>query len=290
MPELPEVETTRKDLSKEIIGLKIKKCWIGVPSRIFIRSQSLGNNFNEAIAGKTIKSVERKGKNIIINLSDSVSILIHQKISGHILLGNWKMSAGKWIAEEKQLLEKVNSFIHLAFFLSDGRMVTLSDPRKFFKVELWKNEDLQNSVDMKNLGPDALKISQKDFQKIILSRRQEIKKLLLNQNCISGIGNIYSDEILWDAETSPFRRANSLKEKEIEAIFKSMVKILKEALRLKGDSISDYRMINGERGNYQNFHKVYQRDGQPCKRQDGGIIQKKKFGSRYLRYCPVCQK
>ncbi len=290
MPELPEVETTKKDLAEQIISKKIKSFWIGIPSRVSFFSDFNKNNFEKKISGKTIKDIKRKGKNIIIDLSDDISILIHQKIAGHILLGEWQKNNNTWISSDKNLLEKVNSFIHFIIFLTNKKMIAVSDPRKFFKVEFWRKNDLYESRTMQELGPDALEITFKEFQESLLKRKQEIKKLLLNQNFISGIGNIYSDEILWDCKISPFRKAHSLKENEIKSLYKSMIKILNKALKLKGDSTSDYRLITGEKGGYQNFHKVYRRDGQLCMRKDNGIIKRKKFGNRSLRYCPICQK
>lgn len=290
MPELPEVETTKKDLSKKIILEKVKGCWVGLPNRTFIRSDFKKRDYSEIIKGGKIENVYRKGKNIIIDLSNGVSILMHQKISGHILFGKWQYDSGKWISKDKLLAQKINSFIYFIIFLTNGNMIALSDPRKFFKVEFWKKEDLEESQAIKELGPDALEIDLKRFQGLLGKRKQGIKKLLLNQSFISGIGNIYSDEMLWDAAISPFRKANSLKEDETKKLFKSMRKILKESLRYKGDSTSDYRLITGEEGSYQKRHKVYQRDGEKCPRNDGGIIKREKFGNRSLRYCPICQK
>jgi formamidopyrimidine-DNA glycosylase len=289
MPELPEVETTKKDLASRIVSKKTIKCWTDVPSRVSVCSDFKKKKIDQIIENKIIQEVERKGKNIIIHLSDDVSILIHQKISGHVLFGKWKKQGDSWIPEDKKLMEKVNSFIHFIVFLSNKEMIALSDPRKFFKVEFWKKKDLMESKTIKELGPDALEISLKEFQERLTKKKQEIKKLLLNQSFVSGIGNIYSDEILWEARISPFRKANSLSEKETKIIYQTILKVLKKALALKGDSVSDYRLITGEKGGYQNLHNVYQKENQACKRKDGGIIQKKKFGSRALRYCPVCQ-
>ncbi len=288
MPELPEVETTRSDLEKKAVSEKLDGLWIGLPKKVSVKSDFKNKNPEEIIKGEKIESVKRKGKNIIFCLSKNKSILVHQKISGHLLFGKWEKKSNKWVTNDKNLSEKINSFIHFIIFLSNGEMIALSDPRQFFKVEIWKNEDLE--LKLKEIGPDALEINIDDFKRIFEKRKGEIKKLLMNQSFLSGIGNIYSDEILWDAEISPFRKANLISNKEKKVLHKSIGKILKKALKLKGDSISDYRLINGEKGSYQNYHKVYQRDGLFCKRNDKGVIKKKKFGNRHLRYCPVCQK
>ncbi len=288
MPELPEVETTTKDLSKVIVSRKIVGVWTDLPKKITVKSFFDSIDFEKIIKGLTIEKVERRGKNIIFFLSKDVSILLHQKISGHVMFGKWKKISNSWVTENKKLSEKVNSFLHFIIFLDDSNMIALSDPRQFFKVEIWKKEELME--DLKKIGPDALKISFIEFKKITEKRKGEIKKLLMNQGFVSGIGNIYSDEILWDAGISPFRKANSFSEKELSELYFSMKKILKKAVEVKGDSLSDYRLINGEKGGYQKFHKVYQREGLECKRKNCGIIQRKKFGNRHLRYCPKCQK
>jgi len=280
MPELPEVETTKNDLKKRIVSRKIEGFWVGVPSRVFGKTNLAVN--------KTIQSLERRGKNIIINLSDDVSILIHQKISGHLLWGHWTKEKNKWVSKDKEMNHRVNSYIHFIVFLSDKKMVALSDPRKFFKVEINKEQEILEKI--KDLGPDALEVSLDEFKKRIKQKKQIIKKLLLDQTFIAGVGNIYSDEALWQAKISPFRPACSLKDQEIKELYLSMRKILKKALELKGDSTSDYRLVTGEEGGYQKFHKVYQRDGKLCLRKDGGIIQREKFNNRSLRYCLKCQK
>jgi formamidopyrimidine-DNA glycosylase len=287
MPELPEVETTKKDLSRLITSKKIIGAWTDLPKKISIKSCFQEKDIEKIIKGLKIEKIERVGKNIIFYLSKNRAILLHQKIAGHIMFGKWEKVSGAWVTKNKKLSEKVNSFIHFIVFLEGGDMVALSDPRQFFKVEIWKIQELKE--DLKKIGPDALKISLQVFKKIIKKRKGEIKKLLINQEFVSGIGNIYSDEILWHSKINPLRKVNSFSEKEILSLYYSMKKILKKAVDVKGDSISDYRLITGEKGGYQKFHKVYQREGLDCKRKDGGIIKRKKFGNRYLRYCPICQ-
>ncbi len=280
MPELPEVETTVRDLSTVVVGSKIKDLWTDTPKRFFVFSK-------EEFKGKKIISVERRGKNIIINLTGGVSFLIHQKIAGHLLIGNWSFNK-RWIPEKGPLEEKVNSYIHFIITLNNG-MIALSDPRKFAKIEFWDRDDLEEKL-KKELGPDALIVDRKEFKERISQRKSIIKTVLLNQAVISGIGNIYSDEILWDARINPYRRPESLSEEEKDRLYRSTKKILKRALVLKGDSMSDYRLIDGTKGGFQEEHKVYGREGLPCYRKDGGVIERKKIGNRSLRFCPVCQK
>ncbi len=285
MPELPEVKTTVDELAQKIIGCRIIDFWTDVPKRVaFFFDGDI-----DTIKGSAIEGIERRGKNIIISLLNGKNILIHQKISGHLLLGKWKKEKEKWVPSKEPLLEKINSYIHFILFLDNGEMIAMSDPRKFAKIEFWTKDKLEAHL-KKILGPDALEIDFEDLSQILSKRGGSIKSVLMDQPTISGIGNIYSDEILWDSKISPFKKSKELSRVEMKRIFNSMEKILNLAIELKGDSMSDYRLIDGTKGGYQNFHKVYQREGLNCFRKDGGKIKREKFGSRSVRFCPVCQK
>ncbi len=288
MPELPEVETTVRDISKFVIGDKIVDFWTDTPARthVFINKEK---SFNSVVTGRKIREIERKGKNIIINLSERFSLLIHQKIAGHLLFGKWSFTGKKWLSDDKLLSEKINSYIRFVFILESGNMIAMSDPRKFAKVEIWDEDNLKDKL-KKDIGPDPLKINLNQFKKEILNKKSIIKKVLMDQSVISGIGNIYSDEILWDARISPYRRTGNINEAEMKVLFSSTKKILSRAIKLKGDSMSDYRLIDGSKGKYQNEHKVYGKEGYLCPRKDEGTIERNKLGGRSLRFCPVCQE
>ena len=283
MPELPEVETTVVDLSKSVVGKRIVDLWTDTPKRLSVLTKD-GAVFNEKING-----VRRKGKNIILDLSGGIKILIHQKIAGHILFGKWSFEKGRWVPERGPLDEKVNSYIHFMLTLNNGKMIALSDPRKFAKIEIWDGDDLDRKM-RNEIGPDPMEIGLAEFRERIGKKGSIIKTVLMDQSVISGIGNIYSDEILWSARLSPYRRPKEISSREMGKLFKSTRKILTKAIELKGDSMSDYRLIDGTKGGYQEEHKVYGRDGFPCPRKDGGIIERRKLGGRSLRFCPVCQK
>jgi len=279
MPELPEVETTVKSLSGLVVGSKIVDFWTDVPQRH-------SNIQNISFLKREILSVKRIGKNIVFVLSGGISILVHQKISGHLLYGTWSWDGSNWITEDNFLSERINSFIRFVFVLDNKSMIVLVDPRKFAKVEVWENSELDKKIN-KSIAPDALSVSKKEFIEILSKRRGIIKRVLMDQSIISGIGNIYSDEILWDAKISPYSIA-----KDVDALklYNSTRKILLKAIKLKGDSMSDYRLVDGSKGSFQKEHRVYGREGLKCLRNDGGIIQIKKIGNRSLRFCPVCQK
>lgn len=309
MPELPEVETTVQDLKKVLPGLKIRDVW----SDIFNAEK-----IKEETAGEKILKVERKGKNILIYLSGEKTILVHQKMTGHLLYGKYQKSnpcpqmlrppaslrkalrAGikrcrrvkfqKWIAVEPgPLRDPENRFIHLLFFLSNGHQLALCDMRKFAKVAILATKRIPE--ELKKLGPDPFykNFTFKKFTEI-LPKTGKIKTILMNQEIISGIGNIYSDEILWLAGVHPLKNVQKLSKEEIKKIYNSIKPVLKKAIKARGSSYIDYRDILGKKGHYQEMHYAYQMAGTKCKKGDGGIIQKIKINGRSAHFCPLHQK
>ncbi len=301
MPELPEVQTIVDDLKKKIIGRKITDIWTDWP-KYFRALDEKG--FRKYIIGKKITGIARRGKNILFDLSDKHLLLIHQKLSGHLLVGRWIKTpkniklhqiwqAQKWIPNPTKgsTMDPMNRFIRLIFFFDNGEMLALSDLRRFAKVLCGKREEILDLPDLKNLGPEPLdkKFTFKKFEGLFQKKKGKIKQVLLDQNFISGIGNIYSDEILWLAKIHPLARAENLKEKELKMLYRATKKILKKALKLRGSSIDDYRDAFGRRGKYDLVLYVYQREGKSCKRC-GAKIQRLKINSRSAHFCPKCQK
>ena len=290
MPELPEVETTVRDLKKKVLSRTFIDVWTDFKK--LIKRPKDFKIFKEEVKGKRIINIERRAKNILIRLSGGKTLLIHQKMTGHLLAGKWKFDSGRWKTVLKGPMEdSVNSFIHLIFFLNGGLMLALSDLRKFAKVELWDDKELLQNENFRKLGPEPLNktFTFLKFKGITTGKRGKIKKVLMDQNIISGIGNIYSDEILWKARVNPLRDVSGLKEKELKNIFSSIKVVLKKEIALKGDSMSDYRLINGEKGGYQKVQKVYRREGKECS-VCGGIIKRIKVNGRSAHFCPNCQK
>jgi formamidopyrimidine-DNA glycosylase len=292
MPELPEVETTIRDLNKEILARKIQNVWTDFPKMIKLPKSF--EQFKKEIIGKKIEKIWRRGKNIIFELRETrppltYYLLIHQKLTGHLLIGRWNLEAGNWKPlKEGPLQEKINTYIHLMFWLSGNLMLALSDLRKFAKVELLNSSQLEK--ELSSLGPEPL---EKDFTfekfKEVLPKKGKIKQVLMDQAVIAGIGNIYSDEILWQAKVHPFRDVSKLKEGELNEIYQAIRKILPKAIELGGESISDFRRPSGKKGNFDSQRKVYQREGEKCSRCQT-IIKKIKLAGRSAHYCPGCQK
>jgi len=295
MPELPEVETIVNDLKKKIIGRKITGVWFDAPKLI---KKPKPKDLEKQIKGLKITDIRRRGKNILIYLSKTYLLLIHQKMTGHLLYGKW--SFGK--AQDKQkvivrslikgaLEEKVNNYIHFILYLDNGWQVGLSDLRKFAKILFGGKEEIENLAELKNLGPEPLdkNFDFEKFKNLISKKRGKIKQVLMDQEVIAGIGNIYSDEILWQAKIHPFKIVGELKTKELKNIYSAMKQILKKAVKLRGTSVSDFRDAFGRSGGYAKIRKVYQREGEFCQRC-GAIIKRVKMGGRSAHFCPKCQK
>ncbi len=290
MPELPEVETIVKGLQKKVLSRAFVDVWTDT-EKIIKKPESF-KKFKKDIKGKKIQKIWRRGKNIIFELSDGFSLLIHQKLTGHLLVGYWILDNGYWKPRVKgPLEEKVNTYIHLMFFLDSGKMLALSDLRKFAKVELWKTEELKNSKEFKKLGPEPLakNFTFKRFKEALKKKKGKIKQVLMNQEIIAGIGNIYSDEVLWLVKIHPFKNVSELNEEELKKIYNAIQRILKKAIELHGESFSDYRDPEGRKGRFDKMRKVYRREGEKCSRCRTEI-KRAKIGGRSAHFCPKCQK
>lgn len=301
MPELPEVETTVRDLNKKVLERTFVDVWTDFRKMVRLRQgcgrpvKKSGNfkQFKKEIKGKKIERVWRRGKNILFGLSDNKTLLIHQKLTGHLLFGKWQFKKEEWKSKIPGPLSEdpMNRFLHLIFWFDDGTMLALSDLRKFAKVELWDSDEFKKSEEIKRLGPEPLEkdFTFQKFKKALENKKGKIKQILMNQEVIAGIGNIYSDEILWKAKIHPFKNASKLLNTELKRIYVSLQKILKKAIEVKGESISDFRRLTGEKGDFDPLRKVYRREKKPCPRC-GTKIKRLKLGGRSAHFCSKCQK
>ncbi|MFH0804496.1 MAG: DNA-formamidopyrimidine glycosylase [Candidatus Zambryskibacteria bacterium] len=283
MPELPEVETIVKDLKRFVPGLKVTDVWADVLKFKKIKKD---------VVGEKILGVERRGKNILIGLTRNKTLLVHQKMTGHLMYGKWKLENKIWksVLPGAMRDDPENRFIHLLLFLRNGRQLALCDMRKFAKVVVIPTEEI--SKEFEKMGPEPFdkKFNFKKFYEIIKNKNGKIKTVLMDQNVIAGIGNIYSDEILWLAGIHPLKKTSDLKESEFKKIYRSIKPILSKAIRARGSSYIDYRDAQGKKGRYQEMHVAYQKTGTKCKKRDGGVIKKIRVGGRSAHFCPVHQK
>jgi len=278
MPELPEVETIRNQLEKLIVGKEILKVDVGLPKMVKLPL----DKFRKIVIGSKIKKVSRRAKILIFELSNGWSELVHLKMSGRLIFRG--RGAKLQIQDTK--------WNHLIYYFKDASRLFHNDLRQFGYVRLVKTDELDAFFKKEKLGPEPLK---KDFTldefSAILKRKpkEKIKQFLIDQRNISGIGNIYSDEILFFAGVHPLRRVAELKSIEIKKIFDGIKKILPKALKLRGTSDNDYLDALGKKGEYAMRLKVYGREGKKCKKCRG-IIHRLKIGGRSAHFCLKCQK
>src|SRR3989344_3711372 len=299
MPELPEVTTTVNGLNEVLPKLSIRDIWSDYYLRTkskrvdTIKNKKYFERFRKEIIGEKVKSAERRGKNVLIHLTHNKTILIHMKMTGHLLYGKYIWKETAWMSQEKFLSDPFNKFIHLIFTLSNGKHLAFSDMRKFAKVILFETSNRDNVVDLKLLGPEPIPNLSLEIFKNQLSKKPngKIKRVLMDQTVVAGIGNIYSDEILWTAGIHPERKTSELKTEEIKKMWLATKKILNSSIKMGGDSMSDYRNINGEKGDFQELHNVYRKTGEKClKKGCGGIIKRKIIGGRSGHFCNIHQK
>lgn len=274
MPELPEVETVRKTLAENLIGLTIKE--IGINHESVIKTPCT-IEFKKLISGKTIISMERRGKYLIFGLSEGLNMIIHLRMTGQL------------VYEEKSIPMKKHT--HVFFGFDNNKELRFTDQRRFGRIWLVSDQELPGVSGLCSLGPEPLgeDFLPENFKEKLSKRKTRIKSLLLDQTFIAGIGNIYADEILFRSHIHPERTAQSLQEEEMGCLFEEVKNTLSEAVEHRGTTFSDYVDGKGEKGSHQNYLNVYQQKGEKCPRC-GTIIEKIKVGSRSAYHCPGCQK
>lgn len=278
MPELPEVETIRGQLDELLPGKRIKFVKVGLPKMVKLSLPK----FKKIVVGAKVNCVLRRAKILVFALSNSWSMLVHLKMSGRLI---FRRKGEKLQAEDLK-------WNHLIYEFSDGGRLFHNDLRQFGYVKLVETEKLANFFISEKLGPEPLDkdFTADDFSALLVKRPNwKIKQFLMDPSNIAGIGNIYSDEILFFAGVHPFRRVRGLASDEIKKIFSGIKKVLVQALKLRGTSDDMYLDARGEKGRYMPRLKVYGREGQKCKKCDG-LIHRRKMNGRSTHFCPRCQK
>jgi len=286
MPELPEVQTIIDDLNRKIKGDSIVGFWSDWEKTVRMPVE----NFEKEIKGKKILNASRIGKNIFINLSGGKTIYIHLKMTGHLLVKPKAKSLKPKVGED-YFSDKVNQYIHHIFYLKSGRTLEFSDLRKFGKIILADTDKIKDIKEIGSLGIDAMskEFTFEKLNEILDKRATKIKLLLMDQSKLSGVGNIYASEILFEAGILPMRPAYKISREERKKLFLAIKKTLEKGIKLRGTSDSDYRDTAGAPGGFQKVLKVYRRAGKTCGKC-GTIVQRIKLGQRGTFFCPVCQK
>jgi formamidopyrimidine-DNA glycosylase len=286
MPELPEVETIVNDFNKKIKGDTITDFWSDAPKTL---KNITVEKFKKEIVGRKILGAHRIGKNMFIDLSGGKTMYLHLKMTGHLLV-KFQIKS-KIINANDYFSDRVNQYIHHIWTLGKNKTIEFSDMRKFAKIVLLDTKDLKNYKDIKIVGVDVMskEFTFKKFEEVLNKKNKTpIGIILMDQNLMSGIGNIYRSEILYDAGILPDRQAANLLDGERKKIYSSIKSILKKAIKMRGTSDSDYRDTSGAPGNFQKVLQVYRQEKKKCKKC-GTMIMRKKIGGRSVFFCERCQ-
>lgn len=277
MPELPEVEVIRRDLERDVVGKKIKK--VEVPGMRSIRRHPNKKHFIGLLDGRRIRLLDRRGKFLLFHLDDGGCIVVHLGMSGQLL-------------RAKQSREKVAKHTHVIITFTQGGQLRFRDPRTFGEMFVVEDGALDQVAELAELGIDPLEtpMSWDDFGRMLVARHAKLKPLLMDQKFLAGLGNIYSDEILFTAGLSHDRKSDTLSTQEVRRLYRALVETIQDAVKYRGSTLEDNGYVDaaGAPGEFQDHHKVYGHEGDPCRRCRRPIVRRK-AGNRSSYYCEACQ-
>ena len=282
MPELPEVETVRKGLQQYLAGQSFDKVDVFTTKLRWQLPESLA----ESLANRSIRSVTRRGKYLLLEVSDGNYLIAHLGMSGSF--GIYSINGLPPFDRNER-----NKHDHVVFYLKNGTIITYHDPRKFGMMDLIPSTELSSYPLLKTLGVEPLGngFDENYLENQLKKRTTNVKNFLLDQKIIAGIGNIYASEALWRAKISPKRKANMISRNNVGKLTVAIRDVLKDAIKSGGSTLRNYRSVAGSLGYFQHQFCVYDQEGRPCKTPDcnGNIIRVVQTG-RSTFYCPTCQK
>ena len=289
MPELPEVEVVKRSLKRKILNSIIKKVQINEHKLRYNIDKEIGKK----LTGKKIKKIKRRSKFLIFEIDKSYLMLVHLGMTGKFFFidrNKEKFKTSFYYFLNYQKDQKHNRVI---FFLNKNRKLIYNDVRKFGFIKLFKSDYKTRISHFKNLGPEPLgnKWNFEYFKDYIVNRKRNIKNILMDQKFVSGLGNIYVNEILFLSGVRPTREVKKLKNFEIEKIIKYSKIILKNSIKLGGSTIKDFSSENGKKGVFQQYFKIYGRKDKKCSNVDcNSSIIKTIISNRASFFCKRCQK
>lgn len=276
MPELPEVETMVRGLRTVLEGRRIEA--VRVSDTIVLDAVSRGR-FERTLRGATVRRVGRRGKWVVLETD-----------SGHAVVIQPRMTGGFRVIKDGEMRPQ-HSRIH---FRLDGphRHVYFCDTRRLGRVALLGPSQLADRLSAEHHGPEATDITAKELEAALGATRRPIKAALLDQRVVSGVGNIYADESLFDARIHPERKSDELTRAEVRRLARSIRRIMKLAIDMQGTTMRNYFNVFGEAGSFQDRHRVYGREGDPCVRCRTPIVRANIEGliGRSTHFCPTCQR
>jgi formamidopyrimidine-DNA glycosylase len=278
MPELPEVEVIRRDLEREVVGKKIKA--VDVNRLRSIRRHKSSKEFATALVGAKIRSVGRRGKYLVLRLDGDRALVVHLGMSGQLL-------------RVKSARTPPAKHTHVVLTFTEGGQLRFVDPRTFGEMFVTTLDELEEQVsELAHLGVDPLEsaMSWEAFGRVILQKRVKLKTLLMDQKFVAGIGNIYSDEILFNAGLRWDRTSDTLSDQEIRRLSRAIIETLQDAVKYRGSSLADEQYVDlfGQPGGFQFHHNVYDREGKLCPRCRHPVVRAR-YSNRSTFYCAACQ-
>jgi formamidopyrimidine-DNA glycosylase len=276
MPELPEVETIRRDLDSRVSGRRVTAVSLAPDSGrpVPVLKGIDEASFREGVVGAAIESVERRGKYLLLRLDTGSMVVVHLRMTGVLL--------------HRPADAPPNRFLRIVLSLDDGSELRFTDIRKFGGI--WLVDDIADAM-ATALGPEPLgeSFTESLLAEALAGRKAPVKSIILDQRHIAGIGNIYADEACFAAGIDPRRIGSSLTPSDVKALHEAVRQVLLFGVESRGASFRDYQDADGKAGNMQMYVKVFRRTGKPCY-TCGTAIERTRVGGRSTHYCPQCQK
>ena len=272
MPELPEVETIKEDLRELVVGSRITRAELLESGLV---EQPSAAEFERRLEGARITGARRRAKHLVVELGSGESLVFQLKIGGQLLL--------------VPPVEEPASALMMVLHLDEDRRLFLRDETRFTRARLLNKEDLEERLS--SLGPEPFgrEFGPEYLRETIGSRKAQIKPLLLDQKVVSGIGNIYVDEILYDARLHPRRKANTLSDGEWKKLYEAIRENLVAGVEHRGTTVRLYKDVLDRPGTHQDYLRIFEKHGGPCPECEGEVVREK-VGGRPTHYCPACQR
>ena len=273
MPELPEVETIKEDLRELVVGSGVEGAEVLDTALV---EQPSPEEFTRWLRVVQITGARRRAKHLIVELDSGDSLVFQLKIGGQLLL--------------VPPVEEPRTLLMLVLGLDGDRRLFLRDQTGFSRARLLDADEL--AARLSSLGPEPLDegFDVEYLRETLGSRRAQIKPLILDQKVVAGVGNIYADEILFDARLHPRRKANTLSEEEWSALYEAIRKNLAAGVEHRGTTVRLYRDVLNRPGEHQNYLRVFEKHGEPCPKACGGEVVRERVGGRPTHYCSECQR
>ena len=283
MPELPEVETTRRGLERTMVDRTIDRAYFRAPGLRW----PFPDQMAERLAGGRVQQIGRRGKYLLISLSSDSTLIAHLGMSGR-----FTVRTGIGPGQDSSIGDVLDKHDHVVFRLSDGVAIVYNDPRRFGMMDIAPTAELGRHRSLSGLGPDPLG---NDFNSVTLEQRlsgrtASIKSTLMDQRTVAGLGNIYVSEALWSARISPQRASGDVAGIGCGSLVGSIRRVLQDAIDAGGSTLKDHRQVEGELGYFQHQFKVYGREDQPCVRKGcAGTVSRLVQSGRSTFCCESCQ-